>query len=169
MAWTQATKAIIQFAATDLSEQYFSIVKDVLYAGASPTFAGGAGAQSGVVATRAAARAAAQGCMWHFLRSVTLAVAPIAVYTAEDVYQHTAELVLPPGSIAAGSDVPFVTTSSVFDVLTHAVRVAGAVLLYVLPACLPVASCLSACLPAWPACLWVFACLCMCTHAWKVG
>ncbi|RYE98692.1 MAG: hypothetical protein EOO41_02060, partial [Methanobacteriota archaeon] len=90
-AFMRVVNAVNAFVSVDLSSQYFDFCKDRLYAGLAPT--------------------PTQAVLWESLRALVSAVAPILPFTAEDVYQHSANLA---GiQCAEGKDV--YVDSTIFD------------------------------------------------------
>jgi isoleucyl-tRNA synthetase len=97
LAFERAVYLINGFASRDLSATYCDAVKDRLYQD------GGAGAGA---ARRPPPRAAAQAVLWECLRVLTRCLAPVAPFTAEEIYLASQEGVL---GVGAGASTVFHT------------------------------------------------------------
>jgi isoleucyl-tRNA synthetase len=101
LAFERAVYLINGFAARDLSAAYCDAVKDRLY----QEGARGGGSGSGALPPRLAA----QAVLWECLRVLTRSIAPIAPFTAEEVYQASQEGVLRGGGGGGGGSTVFHT------------------------------------------------------------
>lgn len=109
-----AAAAVNAFVAVDLSSQYFDFCKDRLYLDLPHTLRGDShghglrqkdelAAGSAASSVLGVKRQVSQAVLWQVLRSLTLCIAPVLPFMAEEIFQHSAQLAR--NAIAAAAPV----------------------------------------------------------------
>ena len=82
--YSAVISALNAFSSIDLSASFFDFSKDRLYCDSNDT------SNDSLQKERAVRRRVTQAALWETLRVLTRAIAPIAVYTSQDIFEHSA-------------------------------------------------------------------------------